>query len=241
MGSINVSNSKGRDAVVGTQSVSAVRHMRWLDEKGRQATNNRVLKATIDRDGDSLIAAAGGIDKVSTILVNGDPEIDIETYGRFLKDTSRVYVNPDRKIVHKVTEWEIVKNPDGTEKERRPRKVLLPNTATETPLRWSGKLIKKAEVFNKYVFTAKQQIVHINGLTYDFLFAMAKELEEKESLMLVGGGPKSNQPLVFQRGGTPYRGFLEGRTQGEKYCLLLHLSNLELKAPEVKGADEVKS
>ena len=47
--------------------------------------------------------------------------------------------------------------------------------------------------------------------------------------MLVGAGPKSNQPLIFQRNGSAYRGFLEGRTQGDKYCLLLHLSNLELK------------
>ena len=49
--------------------------------------------------------------------------------------------------------------------------------------------------------------------------------------MLLGAGPKSNQPLIFRRGGTPYRGFLEGRTQGDKYCLLLHYSNIELKAP----------
>jgi hypothetical protein len=146
-----------------------------------------------------------------------------------------VYVDTEGKIVHKVQEWEIVRNPDGTEKERRPRKAPLPNTATETPLRWSGKLMKKSEVYNKYVFAAKQQIVHVNGLTYDFLYGMAKELEEKESLMLLGGGPKSNQPLVFQRGGTPYRGFLEGRTQGETYCLILHLSNLELKAPSAGG------
>jgi hypothetical protein len=61
---------------------------------------------------------------------------------------------------------------------------------------------------------------------------MAKELEEKESLLLVGAGAKSNQPLVFRRGGSSYRGFLEGRTDGDRYALILHLSNMELKAPE---------
>jgi hypothetical protein len=50
--------------------------------------------------------------------------------------------------------------------------------------------------------------------------------------MLVGAGPKANQPIVLRRGSVPYRGFLEGRTKGEEYCLLLHLSNMELKAPE---------
>jgi hypothetical protein len=67
---------------------------------------------------------------------------------------------------------------------------------------------------------------------------MAKELEEKDSLMLLGAGPKSNQPLILRRGGSPYRGFLEGRTQGDKYCLVLHFSNLELKAPPKESSSE---
>ena len=81
------------------------------------------------------------------------------------------------------------------------------------------------------------QLSHINGLTYDFLFSMAKELHDKDALLLLGAGPKSNQPLVLRRGTTPYRGFLEGRIEGDKYCLLLHLSNLELKAPEDQSED----
>ncbi len=231
MGEINLSNSKNRDAIVATHSVRIPMKVRWIDEQGRQATTARLLKATLSRDIQALEKAAGGLDKVAQSLLDGDPELDIERYGKFLKDTSRVYVDPDGKIVRKVILYEILRNPDGSERERRIKKSPVPNTATETPLKWSGKLMKKSEVFNRFVFAGKQQIVHTNGLAYDFLFNIAKELEEKDSLMLVGAGPKSNQPLIFQRGGTPYRGFLEGRTQGEKYCLTLHLSNMELKAP----------
>ena len=88
---------------------------------------------------------------------------------------------------------------------------------------------------------AKLQLLHINGLTYDFLFGIASELEQKNSLLLVGAGPKANQPLVLRRGALPYRGFLEGRTRGQDYCLVLHLSNIELKAPEGPSAAEVKA
>ncbi|MEM9413397.1 MAG: hypothetical protein AAGA30_19975, partial [Planctomycetota bacterium] len=91
---------------------------------------------------------------------------------------------------------------------------------------------KKKEAIRKFVFANKLQLTHINGLTYDFLFDMAKDLESKESLLMVGGGAKSNQPLILRRGSVPYRGFLEGRTNGERYLLLLHLSNMELKSPE---------
>jgi len=80
--------------------------------------------------------------------------------------------------------------------------------------------------------------MHVNGLTYDFLFGMARELEESESLLLLGAGPKGNQPLVLTRGGQQFRGFLEGRTQGDRYCLILHLSNMELKAAPMQTASE---
>jgi hypothetical protein len=230
MGTINLSNSKGRDAVVGSQTVIKPLKVRWVDEQGRQMNSGRVMKADLSHDLAALESQAGGRDKIAQTLIAGDPEIDLESYGSLLKQTSRVFVDPDGKVVHKVKQFEVIRNPDGTERERRPKKVAQPNTATETPLKWSGKLMKKKDVYNKFVFATKRQVVHVNGLTYDFLYGIAKELEETQSLMLLGSGPKGLQPLVLTRGGHQYRGFLEGRTQGEKYCLILHLSNMELKA-----------
>jgi hypothetical protein len=239
MGNMNLSNSKNRDAVVATRSVSSSQRIVYLDEKGRQAKSVRVLRAPLERDLDALLRKVGGSDPLaglSNALIKGDPEVDLERTGEFLRDTSRVYVDPDQKIVHAVALWDVIRSPDGTTKDRRAHKTTEQNVATETPLKWSGKLLKKSEVWNRFVFSGKLQVVHINGLTYDFLFEMARELEQKDSLLLVGAGAKSNQPLVFQRGGTPYRGFLEGRTQGDSYCLILHLSNLELKAPSKEKA-----
>lgn len=239
MGTINIANSKGRDAVVGAQSVGKVMKVRWLDEQGRQMTTTRLKKADLAHDLAALEARAGGRDKLAQMLIDDDAEIDIESFGSQLKETRRVFVDPDGKIVHKVRQFEVIRNPDGSERERRPRKIAQPNASTETPLKWTGKLMKKKEVYNRFVFAGKRQIVHVNGLTYDFLFSMAKELEASDSLMMLGTGPKSNEPLVLTRGGQRYRGFLEGRTQGDKYCLVLHLSNMEMKpappAPEQKA------
>lgn len=233
MGRINLTNSKNRDAMVATQTVSTGLKVRWLDEKNRPAGNVRVLRAPLDLDLDALLKKAGGSDPAKAVgeaLVKGDPEVDLERTGAYLRDTRRVYVDPEQKLVHAVSIFDVVRSPDGGVKERRPHKVAEPNVATETPLRFSGKLMKKGEVFNRFVFASKLQLTHVNGLTYDFLYEIARELEQKDSLLLVGAGPKSAQPLVFYRGGTPYRGFLEGRTQGAAYCLVLHLSNLELRA-----------
>jgi hypothetical protein len=237
---IRLANVKGRDAHVVAESVRVPVRVRWVDADDRQAACVRILKGTIDRDYDALLKAAGSPDRVADMLIAGDPEIDIETAGLFLRETSRVYVNSDRQAVYSVTQNEIVRNPDGTEKLRRPKKITAPNVLPDQPLLWSGKLLPKRDVFNKFVMVAKLQLVHINGLTYDFLYEIARELELTNSLLLVGAGPKANQPLVFRRGALPYRGFLEGRTSGNEYCLLLHLSNIELKAPEAQPPAEVK-
>lgn len=230
MSTINIADSKGRDAVVGCQTVLKPTKVRWLDEQGRQAQSARIMKSDLAHDLAAIESQAGGRDKVAAAMIAADPEVDMEAFGAMLKESCRVFIDPDGQVVHKVRQFEVIKNPDGSERERRPRKIAQPNTAGEIPLKWTGKLLKKKDVYNKFVFAGKRQIVHINGLTYDFLFDMAKELEESQSLLLLGAGPKGNQPLVLTRGGQQYRGFLEGRTQGDEYCLILHLSNMELKA-----------
>ncbi|MGI9517950.1 MAG: hypothetical protein ACR2NP_12935 [Pirellulaceae bacterium] len=235
MPEINISNQAGRDAVVTMEAVLSPQKVRWLDGKGRQAFSIRVLKGTLDVDLDALIENEGDLRKVGTALVEGDPEVDLESVGTYLRITSRVYIDTSRKIVHKIQAFEVIKNPDGSERERRPRELMPQNVSADIPLLWSGRLIKKEEACRKFVCATKVQLSHINGLTYDFLYEMAKKLHEANSLMLLGAGSKSNQPLVLRRGGQPYRGFLEGRIEGDRYCLILHLSNLELKKPESNG------
>jgi hypothetical protein len=232
MPEIGLTDNRGRDGAVVAESVRVPVRVRWIDESGRQAGSARILKGTIDRDYAALLETAGSPEKVADALAAGDPELDIESTGGFVRDASRVYVNSERRVVHAVSQVEVVRNPDGSEKLRRPKKVAVPNVTPEQPLFWGGKLLQKRDVFNKYVMVSKLQLVHVNGLTYDFLFGIAKHLEEKNSLLVVGAGPKANQPLILRRGAVPYRGFLEGRTRGEEYLLLLHLSNIELKAPD---------
>lgn len=229
MGEINIANPKGRDAVVALESVASAEPVRWIDDAGRQASSGRFVKATLDHTLDALLCEHGDLESVGDAILNSDPEIDLNNTGRRLKDTARVFVDKHGGIVRNVRFWEVIKNPDGSQRERRPRLLSEQNVSSDTPLKWTGVFIPKQEAVRKFVFSGKAQLQHVNGLTYDFLFSMAKDLEQRNSLMLLGSGPKGNMPLVLRRGGTPYRGFLEGRTDADKYCLLLHFSNLELK------------
>ena len=234
MPDLNLTDDRGRDATVLAQSTSAPLRVRYLDPAGRTAQSRRVLRSTVEREADALLAAHDGdMEKVGEAILNGDPEIDFEAFGTMLEETVRVHLSADRTVAHRLTWQDVVYAADGSEKERRPHKLAEPNTALENlPLKWTGRLMKKAEAIRRFVFAGKMQVRHVNGLTYDFLFRMAKDLEEKQSLMMLAAGTKGNEPLVFRRGGTAWRAFLEGRTQGDSYALILHLTNQELKAPE---------
>jgi len=229
---INISNPKRRDAVVALESLSPQREITYLDEKGRSVSTRKLLKSDVTRDLPQLLKKRRKLESVAKALVNDDPEIDIEHVGMFLTDTSRVYVS-QRGIVHVVDEFEIITEPDGRVRNRRPRKKELQNINTDVPLRWTGKYIKKEEAVHRFVFTNKKQLVHINGLTFDFLFQIAKDLHKRDSLLLIRAGEKGDKPIVMNRGGKAYNAFLEGRVKGDSYCLILHLSNMELKRPKV--------
>ncbi len=233
---INISNPKNRDAVVATEALNPKREIRYTDKKGRPVSTRKLLKTDVLHDLPELLAKKKKLDKVADALIKDDPEIDIESFGMFLTDMARVYVTK-KGIIHLVEEIEVIYNPDGTVRDRRPRKKEPQNMNSEFPMRWTGKFIKKEEAAHRFVFTNKKQLVHINGLTFDFLYEMAKDLEEKNALLLVRGGEKGNEPLVMNRGGKPYNAFLEGRIKGDAYCLILHLSNMELKKPQGLKAD----
>ena len=228
---INIRNSKNRDAVVAMEGLAPKRNVRYVDSEGRPVTTRKLLKTDIAHDLPELAKRRKTPEALAKALIKDDPEIDIEEFGRFLVETSRVYVSK-RGIIHLVEEFEVIKNPDGTIRERRPRRKEPQNINTDVPLKWTGKFIKKREAANRFIFTNKKQLVHINGLTYDFLFDMAKTLHDRDALMLIRGGENGDRPVIMNRGGRPYNAFLEGRVRDDAYCLILHLSNMELRKPK---------
>ncbi len=239
MPNINLTDSRNRDAVVKAETTGIDETVRYVDDQGQQASTRKILKATVDHDFATLVKAhQDDAAALGAALIAGDPEVDMDICGLYLWGVSKVYVDKSDSIVYRIEQQEIVRGPDGSVREKRPRSRPEANVDAEIPLTWTGKKIAKEAAVRRFVFASKLQIVHINGLTYDFLYGIAKELADANSLMMLGGGSKGREPLIFRSGSVPYRGFLEGRIDGDKYLLLLHLSNLELKAP---GNNETKA
>lgn len=235
--SLNLANDHQRDAVVGFDNAPATTRVSMVLPDGTPPLRCKYLKTTARLD--RLVAEAGDLTALGQAIVDGDPEVDVEQIGRPLANTHRIYVAADGSIAYRVTLQQVIHRPDGSEKERRDATKVPSNVAIEDhPVRWSGRLFDKREALRKFVFTRAYQVRHSSGLTYDFLYAMAKQLHDADALMFVGSGAKGTGPLILTTGGEPYRGFLEGRVDGDRYALVLHLTNLELKAlpTEEEGA-----
>lgn len=231
---IHLTNAAGRDATVhyGNLPTPAAPP---LGVPGKRVRFQRYLAATEAGLHESLVATLG--DDYYQALVDGDPEVDLERVGRRIGNTQLVYLTAGGEVLYAAPEvLEVVYAPDGSERERRAPADVTPNTNVEEPVRYTGRLFTRADVVRRFVFRRTIQLIHGDGLTFDYLFDMARELDAKDSVVLLGTGPKGMAPLVFQTNGSPYRAFLEGRVKGDAYQLLLHLSNMELKLPEGAGA-----
>ena len=214
---INLADNNGRNAEVIFKSFTKKPLIKTVTTKGEATQTVRVLKSVAQNSYENLLKANESDEAVAQLLITADPEFDNSMTGLFVEQTSKVYINTDLKPVFRIQKTEAVYLPDGTLKEERTPKESIANILAEHPIKPAGKLLSKKEVYNKFVFLKKYQLTHINGLTFDFLYEMAKDLQEKDSMIMLAGGAKGNEPLVFQDGGKTYRAFLEGRVKDKSY------------------------
>ncbi len=226
---LRLTDHKQRDAkIIASTSPKPPGHS-YQNESGQPVRSQRFIKATQGHTLPDLLAQHGDLEGVGQAVVNGDPEIDLELVGRKTGPTNRVWIGPEGKVLYTARYLEAIYEPDGTEKERRDFIDVEATVNEEDALLWSGRLFPVETVVQRFVLSRKLQLRHVDGLTFDFLFDIARTLHDKGSLLFVGSGTRGTQPLIFMRNGSPYRGFLEGRIDGDGYLLVLHLSNLELK------------
>lgn len=227
---IRLTNSDGRDAVVSFTRPKRHRGPR-LGMPNAETKLRRYVVATAETLHGKMAEAHG--EDYGQALIDGDPEVEFEALGRSIQGVHRIYLSHEGDILHAPPKWvEVIFAPDGTEKQRREPEDRAANIAGETPVRWTGKKLKKADAIRRFVFGRTLELGHTDGLSYDYLYAMAKELQDEDVLVMLGAGEKGKEPLVLQSNGTPYRGFLEGQVEDGRYRLLVHLSNMELKRPE---------
>jgi hypothetical protein len=174
-------------------------------------------------------------------VTESDPELALAGAGEILdlETLTTAYYDPESETPRPVADFkqiDIVYDPAGQEKERRPHITRKCNLDDLMPIK-IGKRLPLIDALTGFVFKQMYQIVHEDGVQKDFLFELARELHEKKEIAVLGAGPKGTMPLVVRDKGSPYRAFLYGEigtgADEGKYKLLLLLSDQELKRPVV--------
>lgn len=228
---IRITDDRQRDARVGLASPKRPPPRRMVAAGGRGARFTSLIKVPEGRDYASLARKHGDDDEaLARALVDGDPDLDVEVVGREVGPADRVWVKQDGSILYTGTVLQVTLGPDEQERERKDF-VDVEATVGDDALPFSGRLFPVDEVVHRFALSRRLQLRHNDGLTFEFLHDLARVLHESRKMLLVGAGARAAGPLIFQRNGTPYRGFLAGRVDGDAYVLALHLSNLELKRP----------
>ena len=233
---LHLSNAGKRDAVIVATAVTPPPPP-TLGRAGQPAVFRRYIAAGGSRL-DADLAAMHGADYAQA-LIDADPEIDTETVGKFIDATQSVLVTeageplftPPRIV-------EISYDAAGQETDRRDPVEVQATVNDDIPVRWTGRKMPRGEVVRKFAFRRTMQLRHVDGVTFDFLHAMATELATEDVMVLLGAGETGKDPLIMQMNGSPYRGFLEGRIHEDSYILLLNLSNMELTRPAAKTKTE---
>ena len=234
MRKIRMTNEQGRDAVVRSITVRT-EAVPTLGLPDGPVSFLRFLSTT-EAGTHERLTAAHGVD-YSSALIEGDPEVDFEHVGRAIGPTDVVWLDSAGKILHAPPRLvEVLVDPSGAERERRQPQDTPANVVDAPPLRWTRVRLSRQEAVRRFAFRRTLQLHHVDGLSYEYLHGMARQLDEAGQMVLVGAGARGRDPLIFQQNGTPYRAFLEGRVEGSRYRLLLHLSNLELKRPESEAS-----
>jgi|SaaInlStandDraft_1057018.scaffolds.fasta_scaffold06714_3 hypothetical protein len=232
--SINLTDAKGRDANV---ALGGLKHIpsAVIGLPNEKLTFKRFVSSTRESSHEALKQRLG--ENYGQLLVDGDPEIDMEQTGLFIDQTQTIYLDGDGEALFVEPEVvEILFDQQGDEKERRDPIDTLSNVDTAAPVRWTGKNVPITEAVRRFAFQRRLQLFHVNGITFDFLFEIARTLHMSQSLMLVGAGDKGSDPLIFRANGKPYRGFLHGRVDDTRFQLFLLLSAMELKNPSLESS-----
>lgn len=225
---INISDDSNRNSYVTILPLANKPAVKYKLKNNQERHSIKVIKGTLETSFNNWGKKLLNNEEVANALIKNDYDIDFEKVGKIVKNSKRIYLDQN-EIAYRIEMMQIIKTSENKIKKIQKLKKTPSNILKSIPLRWTNKSFKKEDAIKKFVFVKTYQLSHVNGLTYDFLYKMAKKLAQKNILMYIGGNESGSDPIVLTHGGNKYRGFLEGRIKDKKYCLLLHLTNIELK------------
>lgn len=225
---LRLADHRGREAVVALLSVHPTIQIHYQGPEGQPLQHRRRIKLSADH----VNPPGADPDDISRVLIDGDPDVNMEQTGRATGPCDRIWVDRDGCPCYAPVYVGVQYHADGTEREWRPMPMHPANLVTARPRVWSGVLRPRRDIIRSEIFTRAYQVAHTTALEFDFLYALTRHLQDGEVMVQVGSGQRGTGPLRCERNGPAYRGWLDGRVGDDTYQLVLYLASGALLAAE---------
>lgn len=211
------------------------------NKKSNEGKNVKNVNLALHSPENEFVNRLKNDENLLTEFIENDKDIELELTGKRVGRTSSILLTDENELCYNFSEYEIKKDRKGKIVpcevcgeiycEHRIKKQIYSNiNDDEKPIKWIKKyMIDKREALKIWSFDRSYQIVHTNGLTYDFLYKIAKSLHDSNKVVFIAPiVEKEPQKLVIRTGQHPFYGWLEGRIQGDEYALILHGTTFRL-------------
>jgi len=111
MRAINLMNEQKRDAKVGFQPKPKKSPIKMTLPDSREKQNVQFLKT--NQNMRTLLQQYNNTDAIRNAIITDDPEIDIETSGRFINGTRRIFLTGKNEIAYSVSQVQVLYGSDG--------------------------------------------------------------------------------------------------------------------------------
>lgn len=234
---IRLADHLGREATVWMVPCRVRDFTGSCNEAGEALWVTQRLKATDQSHPDVLAARWTDPADLARSLMTGDPELDLEQTGCKTGDSQRIWLDGDGQPIYVPKLEQVRHDEQGKIVQRRPLRARPGNLVPPAAPIWSGVILDRKDVLTRYALRRAWQLMHGNSLEYDFLLELARWLDKRGQMALVGRGRSGRSPLILARGARPCLGFLDGRVRGESLRLVLYLTAGELHAGGQGGDD----
>ncbi|MEZ4461113.1 MAG: hypothetical protein R3E66_15600 [bacterium] len=177
---IKISDDKKRDADIQIEGIKGKARLKWVNARNQPVQSERLIKATEDHTYDALLKKFGDDNKLALALVDADPEIPFDKAGRRVGSSDRVWIRQDGSVLYCARTLLVRTDATGEEIERSDFVDVEATVGDDKILPWTGRMFSRNEIVHKFAVIRKIRLRHINGLTFDFLYEIAKTLQEQD-------------------------------------------------------------
>ena len=142
---IRLSNRNGRDSKARMMPRQNRHTLQYQAFDGRTVNSCKVIKTPLPKTYEHLSKQIPDNKEFVSLLMESDPEIDLEAAGRKVGSTDRIFLDSDGNVLYSTSKVEIIYDSNGYQVEQKIPSDIPANINSDIPLMWTKKYYKRSD------------------------------------------------------------------------------------------------